>query len=685
MPLHRLLPLALLLACAATTPGTPRSIAPIVAVTPTPHATPAAPTPEPDSDSDSVNDHDDRCPDEQETRNQYRDGDGCPDEGPNRWAYFLNSIHPVRFSPSPPPRRGAPTHAFLLHSDPEQATEIYPFVPPDRFLTVATAPRSTFVASTDTAAYPQLRRFLAHQTLPPPGMLRIESLLNYFTDHTIWAFSGALGIGAEVGPCPWAPTHRLVRLRVQAHDVLPPPRTVILLIDVSRSMGAPERLPLLKQALPHLLNALRPGDRVAVLGFHAQTELILPPTDISERSKIEAAITSLRPRGDSERRGKLDPTFAVARDHHRPGELTQILLATDGVGSFWTPPTRVHKQIPDLTLSVLELGMGDVDDHSLSELAEDHDGQLLYLDTIDEARRTFTMLAARGAIVARDLQLQAVFSPTDVIAYRQLGAANQQISAREFGKDLPAGPRVQGGPVLGRRRAGDLVAGQGITLLYEIVPTAKPTGHLLTLHLRAHIRGHESQRTLNVEDPGDQDLATTSDDFRFSAAVAELGLLVHGGPHGTASLEQMRALIAGTLGTDHDGQRRALLDLLTTAAAPLEQRIADWDAEHQWLQAHPAPLEIPTAAIPDLRAEAMRMQGSVRYTLIGHHDGIEGRSLAEREALARARAMAVHRYLVEVMHHPHDQYEVRVAGPKDYVYPAGDPRGRCVQIDPIWP
>jgi hypothetical protein len=81
----------------------------------------------------------------------------------------------------------------------------------------------------------------------------------------------------------------------------------------------------------------------------------------------------------------------------------------------------------------------------------------------------------------------------------------------------------------------------------------------------------------------------------------------------------------------------------------------------------------------------MRMQGFGRFALIGHHDGVEGRSPAEREAIARARAMAVHRYLVEVMHHPHDRYEVRVAGPKDYVYPAGDPRGRCVQIDPIWP
>lgn len=78
------------------------------------------------------------------------------------------------------------------------------------------------------------------------------------------------------------------------------------------------------------------------------------------------------------------------------------------------------------------------------------------------------------------------------------------------------------------------------------------------------------------------------------------------------------------------------------------------------------------------------MQGSVRYTLIGHHDGIEGRSLAEREALARARAMAVHAISSRSCT-THNQYEVHVAGPKDYVYPAGDPRGRCVQIDPIWP
>ena len=78
-----------------------------------------------------------------------------------------------------------------------------------------------------------------------------------------------------------------------------------------------------------------------------------------------------------------------------------------------------------------------------------------------------------------------------------------------------------------------------------------------------------------------------------------------------------------------------------------------------------------------LTFEAMRMEGPARLSLIGHHDGHEGSSLAEREATAIARAEAVHRWLVEVMHHPPAKYEVRLAGPDDANYDDGTATGRA--------
>jgi flagellar motor protein MotB len=73
----------------------------------------------------------------------------------------------------------------------------------------------------------------------------------------------------------------------------------------------------------------------------------------------------------------------------------------------------------------------------------------------------------------------------------------------------------------------------------------------------------------------------------------------------------------------------------------------------------------------------MRMEGPARIELVGHHDGREGDSPAARDAIARARAQAVHRYIVEVMHHPPAKYDVRLAGPDDADYNDGTATGRA--------
>lgn len=670
MPPQHLWPLALLLACTPparpSTPPGPAASAVAVAKPP--------PSPAPlDSDADGVLDRDDQCPDEDEVKNNHRDGDGCPDEQVIGYGYFLNSLHPVQFAPPPAPRRGAPAHVNVFLATDESATEVYPFVPPDRFITTTDAPRLTTAANADTAAYPQLRRSLAHGALPPIGALRLESMIDYFRDETLWTSRG-FKVASEVGPCPWAPAHRLVQVRVHAIGDGPPPRTFVLLIDTSNSMGAPERLPLLKQALPALLDTLRPEDRLAVITFPEQPELVLPPTLISERDKLDAAISGLRLRGNTVRYAAFDPALAALRKLARPGELTHFILATDGVGWVPKPPVRLERGD---ALSVLELGIGDLDDATLARLAADHDGHLYHLDTVDEARRTFAKLAWQGPLIAGDLQLQAEFSPKQVASYRQIGHANLQISGREFTRDLPAVERVSGGPVLGRRRAGDLHTGQTITLLYELVPTAAAAPQPLEIHLRYRDRGRDRRDTHLVHDPGIHDLAATSHDFRFTAAVAMFGLLVHGGPRGAATLEHARSLAAGALSLDLEGERSGFLAVLDTAKQPLAERLASWATEDAWLRAHPPTVEIPAAAIPMLTFEAMRMQGPARLALIGHHDGREGSSPAARDAIALARAAAVHRWLVEVMHHPPAKYELRLAGPDDANYDDGTPTGRA--------
>ena len=66
-------------------------------------AEPPPPPPEPevemdvDKDSDGLNDADDKCPDQPETKNGYQDDDGCPDEIPTALKKFSGSVQGVNF------------------------------------------------------------------------------------------------------------------------------------------------------------------------------------------------------------------------------------------------------------------------------------------------------------------------------------------------------------------------------------------------------------------------------------------------------------------------------------------------------------------------------------------------------------------------------------------------------------
>src|SRR5262245_52679283 len=60
-------------------------------------------------------------------------------------------------------------------------TEAYDHIVDNAFLSVARNPLSTFSIDIDTASYSNVRRFLTSGQLPPPGAVRIEELVNYFT------------------------------------------------------------------------------------------------------------------------------------------------------------------------------------------------------------------------------------------------------------------------------------------------------------------------------------------------------------------------------------------------------------------------------------------------------------------------------------------------------------------------
>ncbi|HEX2250298.1 MAG TPA: von Willebrand factor type A domain-containing protein, partial [Gemmatimonadales bacterium] len=183
--------------------------------------------------------------------------------------------------PAAPYANGVAVEPWRRQREPGN-TEAYARIEENRFLAALANPLSTFSIDIDAASYSNVRRFLSQGQLPPADAVRLEEMVNYFP-YTYPDRTGShpFAVATEVGPCPWAPDHRLVRIGLQAKRIATrdlPPSNLTFLIDVSGSMQSEDKLPLVKQAFRALVQELRAEDRVAIVVYAGAAGLVLPPT-----------------------------------------------------------------------------------------------------------------------------------------------------------------------------------------------------------------------------------------------------------------------------------------------------------------------------------------------------------------------------------------------------------------------
>jgi Ca-activated chloride channel family protein len=463
-------------------------------------------------------------------------------------------------------------------------TEAYNTVDEHRFLAAATNPVSTFSIDVDAASYSNVRRFLSQGTLPPKDAVRLEELVNYFpyryADH-----SGRhpFAVSTEVGPCPWSPEHRLVRIGLQARHVPTqdlPPSNLVFLIDVSGSMMSPDKLPLVQQAFRALVHELRAQDRVAIVVYAGAAGLVLPSTRGSEKATILEAIDRLQAGGSTAGGAGIRLAYDVAREHFDREGNNRVILATDGdfnvgVSSDAEMARLVEQRREEGTfLTVLGFGTGNLKDSKMEQMADKGNGHYAYIDSFREAQKVFVQeFGGTLFTVAKDVKIQVEFNPARVQSYRLLGYENRTLAREDFADD--------------RKDAGELGSGHSVTALYEIVPVgatpvalgddsltyqrvsirpeATRSGELMTVRLRYKDPQGSTSRLLE-EPVRDRSAGVASEDMRFASAVAAFALLLRDSEHrGQASYEQVLSLARGARGDDPQGYRGEFVGMVETA------------------------------------------------------------------------------------------------------------------------
>ncbi|MBL9136038.1 MAG: VWA domain-containing protein [Verrucomicrobiales bacterium] len=458
------------------------------------------------------------------------------------------------------------------------------------FLSAMEVPLSTFGLDVDTGSYANVRRFLNAGVMPPREAVRIEEMINYFPYDDLRSGSDdTFAVKAEVAGCPWEPSHRLVRIAIQARASQErlPSANLVFLIDVSGSMAPSERLPLLKQALKSLVKRMETTDRVAIVTYATGAGVRLPSTSCEQKDRILEAIDSLEAGGSTNGEGGIREAYEVASAHYIPGGVNRVLLCTDG--DFNVGLSRQddlvglirEKAGSGVFLTTLGVGTDNFKDALMRRLADSGNGSYHYLDSFEEAQRVLLdQKDATFVVVARDAKAQVEFNPARVGAWRLVGYEKRALAAADFHDDT--------------KDAGEIGAGQRVTVLYEIVPPGVavtsagpelkyqrvarspapirevvPSKELMTIKLRHQRPGGSASRLLEIPivDQGRGWSGATAD-FKFTASVAAFGMLLKDSPHrGQASYGRVLEMAREGMGRDSGGWRAEFLGLARKAQA----------------------------------------------------------------------------------------------------------------------
>lgn len=474
-----------------------------------------------------------------------------------------------------------------LEQAPEMNTEAYARTDDNPFFRTRTAPLSTFSVDVDTASYANLRRFLRDGRLPPRDAVRIEEMINYFHyDYPAPDKGDPFSITTEIGPSPWNARHQLVRIGLKApaiDDRQAPPRNLVFLLDVSGSMMPANKLPLLKHAMGLLVDTLRPEDRVSIVTYAGSTGVALPPTRGGDKDTIRMAIARLESGGSTNGAAGIQLAYDQATRAFMPKGINRVILCTDGDFNVGITSegdlTRLIEQERErgVFLTVLGFGMGNLKDATMEKLADRGNGNYAYIDSIAEARKVLVKEAGATLFtVAKDVKLQIEFNPAMVAGYRLIGYENRVLRNEDFSDD--------------RKDAGDIGAGHNVTALYEIVPAgvevpgakvddfkyqqpggasaAAGSGELLTVKIRYKAPDASTSKLLSRPVKGTApELARTSTDFRWAAAMSAFGMMLRDSPYrGNLSWAQIKALADGAVGSDAEGYRKEAARMIEVAS-----------------------------------------------------------------------------------------------------------------------
>ncbi|MBP9234890.1 MAG: von Willebrand factor type A domain-containing protein [Hyphomonadaceae bacterium] len=458
---------------------------------------------------------------------------------------------------------------------------------------VAQEPVSTFSIDVDTASYSNVRRMLNAGHLPPKDAVRIEELINYFDyGYELPRSKGEpFETTVKVVPSPWSEGRQLMHVAAQGYDInrdARPPLNLTLLVDVSGSMSAENKLPLAIQSLKLLINEMTAKDTIAIAVYAGAAGAVLEPTSGADKQKILAALDKLSAGGSTAGGEGLRLAYNLAKENFSKNSVNRVMLLSDGDFNVGINDPEAledfvsRERESGVYLSILGFGGGNYNDLLMQKLAQSGNGMAAYIDTLNEGRKVLNDdLSGSMFSIADDVKIQVEFNPAKVAEYRLIGYETRILNKEDFNND--------------KVDAGEIGAGSSVTAIYEITPVGskatlidpsryqqpKPVAagsanEFAFLKLRYKMPGEDKSklvdRPITIADQVN-DISKAPESTRFATAVAAYGSMLRGDPYIDKAFTWDRVidLANGAKGEDAFGYRAEFVSLVRLAKTAASQ------------------------------------------------------------------------------------------------------------------
>ena len=461
-------------------------------------------------------------------------------------------------------------------------TEEYKFINENTFKEASSSPLSTFSIDVDTASYANLRRYLTGHTFPPKDAVRIEEMVNYFDyDYKEPRDSKPFYINTQVSGSIWNKKSKIIQIGLQTKkpDLSElPASNLVFLLDVSGSMGADNKLPLLIKSLKLLVQELREEDRVSIVVYAGNTGVILNRVRGDEKEKINWALENLRAGGSTAGGAGINLAYTLAEQAYIHDGNNRVILATDGDFNVGVRSENdlieliQKKRKSGVYLSVLGFGDGKYKNNKMEALADKGNGNYYYIDSLLEAKKVLvTQMSGTLYTVAKDVKIQVEFNPATVYSYRLIGYENRLMAKEDFNND--------------KKDAGEVGRGHRVTALYEVFLSAADANSGVDAlkyqkHNRTRYENYDELATVKVryKDPKENSSQLMSkvitlksseiskDDFYFTQSVAGFGMLLRASEYvKNLTYTQLIESAKDSKGRDRDGNRAEFIRMIEQA------------------------------------------------------------------------------------------------------------------------